>query len=60
MLLHEKQARHDRESISFDFRTRDNTVVSARRSKYKSKKAPLKPCQQHHESSMTIIEEPPD
>lgn len=38
MLLHEKQTRHDRESISFDFRIRDNIVVSARRSKYKSKK----------------------
>lgn len=60
MLLHEKQARHDRESISFDFRTRDNIVVSARRSKYKSKKAPLKFCQQHHESPVTTIEETPD
>lgn len=60
MLLHEKQARHDRESISFDFRTRGNIVVSARRSKYKSKKVPLKPCQQHHKSPMTTIAEPPD
>lgn len=59
MLLHEKQARHDRESISFDFRTRENIVVSARRSNYKSKKALSKFCQ-HHENPLTTIEEPPD
>lgn len=56
MLLHERQTRHDRESISFDFRTRDNIVVSARRSKYRSKKKTLKLCQQHHEKPATSIE----
>lgn len=60
MLLHEKQTRHDRESISFDFRTRDNIVVSARRSKYKYKKVPRKFSQQHNHKPVTTIEVPPD
>ncbi|KAK7722769.1 hypothetical protein SLS63_009164 [Diaporthe eres] len=60
MLLHEKQTRHDRESISFDFRTRDNIVMSARRSKYKTKKVPHRFSQQHKNKSVTTIETRPD
>lgn len=60
MLLHERQTRHDRESISFDFRTRDNIVVSVRRSKYKSKKVPHRFSQQHKNKSVATTEITPD
>lgn len=60
MLLHEKQTRHDRESISFDFRTRDNIVVSARRSKYKPKKVPHRFTQQHKNKSVATVEITPN
>lgn len=56
LLLHEKQRQHDLESISFDFRTRDNIVVSARRSKYKSESAPQRPSQHRHGSKEAIME----
>lgn len=56
MLLHEKQSQHDLENVSFDFRTRDNIIVSARRSKYNSKTTPLKSSQKRRENSAIIVE----
>lgn len=48
MLLREKQNTHEMENISFDFRTRDSIVVSARRSRYKSKTTLSKHSPKHH------------